>query len=153
MAILPYDLNAYIQAKAELLALIATWGQTSISIVPLNESEPCAAGSVDGFPFLAYAWMPSVMSNNMYFLREDRVRYYVRGRDFDQCMQIYNMLIRIFDTNVFPTPKIPCSTGENSIKNTYATKNSYNVGPRTIGGLAEFVFEIDVLYTSQLLAP
>lgn len=154
MALLPYDVNSFIKTHSAMTSLLSTLGVTgTLDIVPLNEPEPCnAAGTPLARPFLRYFWMPNIVSANKYFIRRDRVRYYVMDRDFDRNWQIANTLVKILgNPELRGNPhKIPCSDGANRIF--YSTITASNsTAPNEVNGLAQTMLEFEIKYTTSLL--
>ncbi len=159
MAILPYDVNAYLKQHDALLDLLETYGLDGIDIIPLNQAEPCddefddGAGGAIGKPFIRYKWLPGVFSNPRVFLRRDRIRYYVMDRDFDRMWQITNVLVQIFSATTTPQqPVIPCDSSDNVIFNYYVTRSDTKE-PREPSGLAEQMIEVEFTFVCTQVDP
>lgn len=160
MSLLPYDVNTYVKSKlltdnANVNSSLKGFWPTSdyLQFVPLNEAEPCTPdGQPLGVVYVRYFWMPNVMSMRTYFIRKDRIRYYVMGRDYDQMWKVSERIVEILDpvhqNPVLATPKpLPASTGkpENFIFSSWII-GSNSMAPTEIGGLAATMLEFEVRY-------
>lgn len=156
MSLLPYDINTYLKTK--LLAdnadtdsrLYGYWPNNNLQIVPMNDPEPCdPSGNSMGLTYIRYFWLPNVRSLNTYFIRRDRIRYYVMGRDFDQMWSTGERMVEIFNPLAQSPTIIGSAAGtkpNNRVFHTWIT-GSNSMAPTEIGGLGAFMLEFEFRYT------
>lgn len=149
MALLPYDINNYIKTHASIVAILSTYGiATPLEIVPLNTAEPCSS-QINGLPFLRYFWMPNIVSTEKYFIRRDRVRYYVMDRDFDRGWAIANKLTILFNQRAAGNPHVvTCADNSNRIFHSKITASN-SMAPNEANGLAQTMLEFEFRYVSN----
>lgn len=153
MTLLPYDVNSYLKTHASMTGLLTTLGVTgTLDIVPLNDPEPCdSSGSPLRRPFIRYYWLPNINSLEGWFVRKDRIRYYIMDRDYDRMMRIANTMILILNPQASANPhKIACSDGSNRIFHSRIVSSNM-LNPNEAGGLAASMLEFELRYVSQPL--
>ena len=155
MSLLPYDVNAYLLTK--LIAdntnsssrLYGYWPNNNINIIPMNDPEPCDPSDQPlGLTYIRYFWQPNILSSGRYFIRRDRMRYYVMGRDYDQMWSTGERMVEIFNPVAVQPTAITSGSGSkpsNRIFHSWIT-GSNTTAPTEIGGLAAFMLEFEFRY-------
>lgn len=143
--VLPFDVNAAIKADATITSLA---GGTAINIIPLNNAEPCdSSGSPLGKVFLRYYWMPGQFSINRWFMRRDKIRYYVMDRDYVRMMKVADRLIYMLNNVTEPENGhiVTCEDNLLHVKHSWIT-NSTTLMPNEKNGLAQVMLEFEFRY-------
>ena len=141
MAILPYDVNSYLKTHADLAGY-------NLEFVPLNDPEPCdGSGNPLGVPYIRYFWSPNILSMNKYFIRTDRIRYYIMSRDYDKGWQLADKITQILNPKDIAGGhhQIPCDDGTNRILSSRTT-GSNTAAPTQLGGHAQTMLEFEFRY-------
>jgi hypothetical protein len=146
MALLPYDINAFIQADPVITSLAGG----TIDISAFLATEDCGIADFYGKPIMRFHWMPNINSAKKYFLRNDRIRYYIMDRNYDRMMGIGERMVEILDQEQRAQILIPSIGGTNVIMWSRIL-NSQTIQPTERDGMAQFLLDFEFKYTVQTM--
>lgn len=142
MALLPYDINAFLKADP----VITNLAGGPIEIQAFVATEDCNITDFFGKPIIRYHWAPNITSARKYLIRNDRIRYYVMDRNYDRMMGIGERMVAILDQEHRADILIP-SVGNTNLIMWSRIVQANTMAPVERDGMAQFMLDFEFKYT------